>query len=329
MKDKLARLLGKRKYRLSKESNSGKIVKKFDKEKISKTVFKILKSDQIYRVIGHYLFKKSIMNVDDLVREISGSNLEYTMNESLVKKAVCQHCKNEIFFAKFDSIPNISCQDCNRKDSVIEEDWELKMNLNRILIYYLNILEKEKIVSKNHELYCPACFTGSKYLEEDKIKKTKNIHKVLECNKCKNIGELKWFFTPPEIVSELWESDGIWLEWYVKNLLLSAGFDVIQGIKIKKIKGRKKEEVEVDGILLSPKDKIISIECRTKSFNNTFTDEMDIPKLFPFSDYIIFVTTTKISEPLKERYKKLSRKCKQIYIDGSEIEKIPEIIRKL
>jgi len=324
IRETLARLLKKRGYELRKKSNTGKIVEKFEKEEISKKLFNLMKSDQVFRVIGYYLFKKSIMNVNDLVREISKSNLGYTMSESIVKKAICKHCKNEILFPKFDPKPNISCQKCGRKDFSIENDWELKRDIYGVLIHYLNKLVTNGILSRNLETHCPACLTGSEYFDEDEIKKgTKNVQELF-CKKCGRFNEIKWIYTPPETISDLWESNGAWLEWYVKNLLSHKNIDVVQGVTIKS----NKQEIEVDCILVKS-NKIISIECRSKSFNRTYGEELDISKLSPFSDYVVFVTTTKFGDNLKSRYAKIAKRCKKLFIDGNEIERLPEIISKI
>jgi Zn finger protein HypA/HybF involved in hydrogenase expression len=324
MRETLVRLLEKRGYELRGKSNTGKIVEKFEREEISKRLFNLMKSEQVFRLIGYFLFKRSIMNINDLVTKISKSNLSYTLNESLVKKAICNHCKSEILFPKYDQPPNIPCQKCGRRDYRIEDDWKLEMDIYGILVHYLNKLKNERILSKNLEAYCPACLTGSEYFDEDKIKEVTNIRKLF-CNKCKNFKEIKWVYTPPETISNLWEKNGAWLEWYVKNLLLQEKINVIQGIKIR---SKNKREIEIDCIL-ARSNKIISIECRSKNFDKTYDEEPGISKLFPFSDWVIFVTTTKVGDSLRSQYEKISPECKKIFVDGNEIEKLPEIIKKI
>lgn len=325
MREELARLLGEREYNLGGESNSGKKVKRFDKEQISKTLFNVIKSEQIFRVLGNFLFRNAVLSVDKLAMEINKSKLDYTMTESIIKKAVCEHCKNEILFPKFDSVPNTICQKCGKKCYKIEDDWELKLDTHNILIYYLNKLRSEGIVSKYLEASCPACLTKAEYHEEQKLKGTRNFLNELICKKCDGIKEIKWVYSTTEPIINFWENDGTWLEWYVKYLLQSKGFEVIQGVKLK---DKNNKETEVDCLTVKS-GKIISISCKAASFNNTYDKEPDISKLIPFSDYVIFITTTKIIDNIKSRYKKINPKCKKIFIDGSKIEELPEIIDKI
>lgn len=276
-----------------------------------------MKSEQIFRVIGHLLFsKKAVKRVDELVKEINKTNLMNTLSESPIKKAVCVNCNNEIYlFAKYESAPEIRCPKCGRKKCTIQDDWSLSIDMYPIVVHYLDILEKGGIVSKTYEKYCPLCIS----YEPLKVK-----DREMSCKKCGNRYEIKWVYTPPEEIYNIWEG-GVWLEWYVKKLLINSGLEALQG---RKIKGENYHEIEVDCIL-AKSNKIISIECRSKSFDKAYDEEPDIIKSFPFSDYVIFVTTTKIGEGTKLRYKKISPKCKKIFVEGKDIEKLPEIIANI
>jgi ribosomal protein S27E len=320
--EELDRLLKKKGYKLRGSSDTGKTVKKFEKQTISKELFDILMSNQIFRVIGFFLFRKEIISTDELMTKIKNSNLQYTIKEPILKKAVCPRCKEEIVFLSIDKTPNVRCQKCGREINKIEDEWRLKENevfLRRAIFKYLNLLKDKNIISKSLDLYCPLCFKESKYFEETKIR-----NKDLKCENCGSVKEVKWIYTPPEEISHFWSKNGIWLEWYVKNILSSKGFSVFQGIKVI---DNKNKETEIDCLLVRS-GKIITISCKAVSFDNTYNEEVDILKFLPFSDYIILVTTTKISDSLKSRYVKVSPKCKKIFVDGYDIEKLPEIINK-
>ena len=147
----------------------------------------------------------------------------------------------------------------------------------------------------------------------------------LKCEKCGRIMEINYVFTPHKEIVELWK-DGYWLEWYVKNLLSSSlETDIYSGIRMKKIKNKR--EIEVDCILYFS-NKVISIQCRAKDFSRPYKEDPEILDLMEFSDVVIFVTTTEISESLESKWKRIKPKIKKIFVRGREIEDLPNIIKR-
>jgi len=115
-------LLEKRGWKLKEgKSDSGKRIEKFEKDRISDVIFKLFRSDPVYRVISMIVFTKSLKNIGDITSEIINFNLKYALKESLIKKYICKKCGSEYKFPKWDTTKINICENCGRKSLGVEE----------------------------------------------------------------------------------------------------------------------------------------------------------------------------------------------------------------
>jgi hypothetical protein len=102
-------------------------------------------------------------------------------------------------------------------------------------------------------------------------------------------------YSMQEPILSFWaKGNGVWLEWYVKNVIKKHLPDcpIEQGLIVE-----NKEVVQVDVVLLRNK-RIISLECKALSPRKSasFSEVSDALKPLSFSDEVFLVTTTVLRE---------------------------------
>lgn len=316
------------------ESNTRKIIKRFEENVLSKNLFDMFYANPILRILAQYTFEKGLAQIFETTQNIVRLDLQ-NLIKPILKVKICENCGQKVFYFDEEKPPKdieIKCSSCHHKHIRTEDTWEITI---REIVDYFNVFNKIGVAKKVLSCGCPNCFQIKNIPEfsyDDFIKnriKKNSLKELIFCDKCRALNEIIWAYMIDENIREPWKS-GVWLEWYVKSILKNKlKIKVEQGILVRD--KQTKNQIEVDGLFLK-NNKLFSLECKALSLDKRAEEDevKDVIKLFDFSDKIIFVTTAKIGENIKQRYRKLFEKRYKgnlIFIEGKEIEDIPKLLK--
>ncbi len=317
-------------YEFVGESETRKITKKIEKSITSLHFFKLFFKKPIIRIVSHYTIGRGLTSLFTITQDIGKINLQEFLKSSPIKKVICDECEHKMYSLPNNIKKGVSerkiCPRCHKKNTgKLIDDWEIGvLEVIECLDELININLLKKRLLKS----CPQCFSikDIDLINYTNLKKIPldNLKQSLFCSKCKNMSEIIWAYISDKQMIDFWSS-GAWLEWYIKTMLKSKlNINSEQGVFV--LNKRNKNRVEVDNLFVKKK-KIFSIECKALSLDKRAGEEVnDIIKLFPFSDVIIFITTSRIREDVKERYRDVTE-GNLIFIEGKEIEDLPKILK--
>lgn len=318
-----------------KTSNTRKIVTRFEENPHSKQIFDAIYGKPFLRTVLQLLLQETLPITRDQVREVlksSKDRLKLSLNESPDKNVLCRNCSEIIhrYNTYEENKPSwkMKCPKCNAPNDLSkcreEDDWSFPVIS---ITSYLDQLVKTGMLASTVLGNCTRCMkSGSfkqvpfKNLDTLSEQELKRYAKKFYCGQCGRFYDLMEIYSMQEPILSFWaKGNGVWLEWYVKNVIKKHLPDcpIEQGLVVK-----NKEVIQVDVVLLKDR-RIISFECKALSPRKTasFSEVSDALKPLDFSDEVFLVTTT----VLKENDKKILLRQgagKLKVVEGPDIEKI-------
>ena len=330
-------------YALTKESpNQSDIQKiehppkgaKYDAQKL----FNLFNSQPLCRLIFQFMLKERVDNENEFIDLDKFTNFIYgVVRENRIQHAiaeppvhifVCPECKssNYVEVKRADKI-RVECQNCgavfdSKKRKKIGS-WE-KVGLFDVY-RVLSELSKTGFVLEQNQIICYEC-------EKIEISPTIKMEEHIKCKKCGNFKEIKKVYSTIDF-SSFHDIKATWFEWYVYKILKEKCKNIQHVIPPHKVKNiQTGQETEVDVLAITKSNKIISIDCKAK-FLRSSVSRNDINNIVldwtQFTDYLIIIATSEIPVHTKDFWENNLNACETLFIQGNEIEKLPEILNRV
>ena len=140
------------------------------------------------------------------------------------------------------------------------------------------------------------------------------------CRKCRRFYDVTEAYFIREDVRKIWNEDGTWLEWYMKNILRKHQPDA--NLEHGLILIDRERTIQVD-LMLMTDGKIMTFECKAKKTGEraSFEEVSSVLKLLDFSDESFLVTTGRIAENDKKNLSSIGKE-KLTIVESPDLEKI-------
>lgn len=337
------KVLGDKGYALAGKSPNQSDIQKIEHppkgaEYDAQKLFDLFNSQPLCRLIFQFMLRERIDNenefidIDKFTNFIYGvvreNKIQHAIAEPPVHIFVCPECKssNYVEVKRADKI-RLECQSC---EAIFDSKKRKKMGtwekVGLFDVYHvLSHLSKTGFVLEQNQIICYEC-------EKIEISQTIKMEEHINCKKCGNFKEIKKVYSTIDF-SSFRDIKATWFEWYVYKILKEKCKNIQHVIlphKLKNIETNQKTEVDV--LAITKNGKIISIDCKAKfltgsvsrdDINNNVLDWMH------FTDYLIIIATTKIPTHTKEFWGENLNACETLFIQGNEIEKLPEILNRV
>jgi Holliday junction resolvase len=303
--------LVKRGFRSVRSSNSRRVVLDFEQTKKAVSIFSAIYGKPIMRVLIHLLYEEMPLTLDEANQILSRTDpLKESLSESPDKNIFCTSCGAIIYtyntYEEKKPRRKMKCPNCYVENVLNEcpekDNWILP---RQIIKHYLDQLSSCHFCFSRPIGVCFNCMDGRARAEIElaPLKKVTSLSKVdlrknlsqLFCRRCGRLYDITEAYFIDEDARRIWQSNGIWLEWYVKNILKNHLRDahLEQGL----ILVNNERSVDVD-VILARDGKIVSFECKAKKPGKkaSFEEVSDVLKLLAFSDQVFLVTTGRVTE---------------------------------
>jgi hypothetical protein len=290
-------------------SSTWKTVQKFEQNEYSQSIFQTIRSRPFLRVLLHLITQEKLPITKDQVQQLLEENtdrLKKVLKGPLDRNLLCRSCSEVIrrYNVYNDDKPSgkMKCPKCNSPNELSQckesDDWSFP----RISIAsYLDCLLKTRMLISKIMGNCNRCMRSDSFeqiplndLNSLAKQRLMTYVKKIYCKQCGNFYDLTEIYNLEDIMVPLWNRNGIWLEWYVKNIVEEhfPNSPVQQGLVV-----RNGEVIEVDVMLLNA-GKLVSFECKALSIgkNASFNEVSEALKPLDFSDEVILVTTSTLKE---------------------------------
>ena len=305
--------LARRGFKKVKTSHTRNLVQAFESDPRSETIFEILSSKPILRFLTHLLYDSWISDshaytkdeIHNLLRKYEQSAIR-ALGKSPDRNMLCQKCSAVIncynIYEQKRPSWTMKCPKCHFSNSLSrcpdEDDWFPFESVTT----YLDELTASNIINSRNLATCTRC-SESDYFRPLSIEEVKSYDKeklskyvqTLYCKTCSRPYDLQETYSPEDYAMSLWSKDrGVWLEWYVKNIVKQAypSTTIEQGLIIE-----DDGTVQIDTLLLE-NSRLTAFECKAihPRKQARFNEVSDVLKLLDFSDEVFLVITTKMKE---------------------------------
>lgn len=322
------------------DENRNLSVRKTDKsaeiinfEKKWNVLYELFYENPFLRLIFYYFIHEIIVKKTHQFIDINTIVIDFIDHENNIKNSlkdfplkieVCPSCKNSnIIKKRLRGKHRYSCRDCKQEFNNPELVCSFSV-LGHFDIYdFLNDLVNAKILAKTYQSTCYDCNDVKYYPDENDAKEN-----VL-CSICAELKDIVKVYTLIESLNKIKNLDSIWLEWYALKIICENCENIVSILPTHRIIGED-INTEVDLILLTQNNKLISIDCKARIFKSTLSKN-DINKNIldwsRFSDYVLIVTNAEISKNCKDFWSTQISNIK--FVDGKNLEKLSECISEL
>lgn len=284
---------------------------------------------QIFYYFVHNVTKKrthQILDVNKIVADFIGheKNIEKTLQDFPLEIEICPQCENKnITKKRFRGRQRYVCNSCKYDFN----NPKLKSSISELESFdmheFLNDLVTAKVLAKGYHMTCYHCRDVTSYPDEEDAKDN------ILCSKCNGLKDVITIYTLVESLGNIKELDSIWLEWYVIRLIFEKCDNIISILPTYNIIGEN-VTTEVDLLVLTKNNQLISIDCKAKIFSSSLSkNDMNnnILDWTRFSDSTLIVTNGEISENCEKFWSDKLNVIK--FIDGKNLEKLNDSIANM
>lgn len=290
-------------------SSTRKTVQKFEQNEFSQLIFQTLKTRPFFRVLMHLITQEKLPITKDQILQLLEENrdrLKKVLENSPDRNLTCRSCSEVIrrYNVYNDDKPSgkMKCPKCNSPNELNQckesDDWSFP---GISVASYLDCLVESRMLISKVMGNCNRCMRSDSFeqiplkdLDPLSKQRLRNYVKKIYCKQCGNFYDLTEIYSLEEFMTPLWNRGGVWLEWYVKNIVRQhfPNSPVEQGLVV-----RNGEVIEVDAMLLDA-GRLVSFECKALGIgkNASFNEVSDALKPLDFSDEVLLVTTATLKE---------------------------------
>ena len=282
------------------------------------------------RLVFHYFIHDSFKSSSQQVFDLNTMVNDFGLHQKKIEKCIqdiqliihlCPHCESESFNKKERHGKSYYyCKSCKQEFN----DPLLKHSLSQLemfdIYYFLNELIKAKILARGYQLRCYHC--GKTEMHPNKNDAQNNI----VCRKCNNLKELIHIFTLVDTLKQEKNLDSLWFEWYIFRLISEKSENTLSIVPNHVVIGDK-FKTEVDLLMITKNETLISIDCKAKIFTSTLSKNdinNNILNWAKFSDLVLIATTAEISGDCRDFWSDQLDNIK--FVDGKDLEKLNEIL---
>lgn len=321
--------LEEKKVELRGKSDAGRKISKFESIDLSDEIFDIIRRNQSYRFVFNYILKHGSFSQETELSRIK-SNLrseikdeKSSIADSFVVKTNCrcgEEIKDNVWGSKRNKCPNCGLELHNWEETTKVEDQHIENLIGR--------MEDQGVLIRQVNGHCINCNVAKRNIS---ISSSDNAEKLM-CSECEEILNTEMVFGIPNEASNL-ESQGYWLEWYMKSILKEEFGNSDNTKNSMKYVVKDGEDIvnggEIDVVsLITGAEKIATVSCYDTHGKVTASKFQEILQFTEISDMVIFCTTGQINRDSCKHILDRVEETDLILVEGDQIENIGNLIRE-